>query len=239
MNEIEAHPNSYHCSECGSNFLEENQLNRLTITEAVDLAHEKVDDRDYLQIKLCPRDSLPLRRLSEDSIPAFITILRCDKCHGVFLTAKDLMIFKKAQHAKVAFYKTWQIPLPSLTSVLVYSFALTFAFATFTFMQNFYQKNATPTQAESIVRNVHVVKNQAITTIYFTTDKDYSSSIIFYKDSQPIEKGIISSIPTQAHIAKITTIQPDSTITFKIFLKSGDQVIESDAIPYIVNTKSY
>jgi hypothetical protein len=239
MIEIEAHAGSYHCSECGSNFFEENQLNRLTLSEALDLVHEKSDDRDYMQIKLCPKDMLPLRLLREDSIPAFISIMRCDKCHGLFLSAKDLLAFKRAQHAKIAFYKTWQIPLPSLTSVLVYSFALTFAFATFTFMHNFYQKNATPTQAESIVRNVHVVQNQAVTTIYFTTDKDYSSSITFYKNNKVIEKGIISSIPTQAHIAKITTLQPSGDITFKIFLKSGDQIIESDAIPFLVNTKGF
>lgn len=239
MREIETHPGSYHCTECGGNFLEENQLNRLTMMDAMDLAHEKSDERDYQQIKLCPRDSLPLRLLREDSIPAFITIMRCDKCRGLYLSAKDLLTFKKAQKTKIAFYKTWQIPLPSLTTVLVYSFALTFAFATFTFMQNFYQKNAPPTQAESIVRNVHITTDQTATTIYFTTEKEYSSNLIFYKDKKVVASVIVSAVPSQAHIAKITTLAPNKDITFKVQLRSGEKIIESDFIPFVVNTKTY
>lgn len=227
-----------HCEFCGGTFFEENQLNRISITDVQELTKGSTNDRELIQIKMCPKDNLPMTLLREESIPHFINIHTCSTCHGLFVTAKDLLAFKRAQKAKIAFYKEWRIPLPSLQAVLVYSLAFIFVFGIFTYMKSFYQQNAPKTQAEAIVRNVRISAAGESTLVYFTTDTNYVSTLVF-QNEQGIEltRVPLSTTPSEVHFGKIATIPRSEHTFFKVILVKDTQRVESSLIPFVVNVK--
>lgn len=115
-----------HCNYCGGSLFEENEINRITVKDAEKLALMKESDSISGGEKLSPRDGSVMERVQNDSIPQHVTLLRDATSGEIFAYAEDLLEFKKAQTAKVDYYKLWRIPMPALQQVLVLSFVMVF-----------------------------------------------------------------------------------------------------------------
>lgn len=128
-----------HCNSCGSTLFEANEINRITLKDAERLSLIKQTDVISGGEKISPRDGSPLTRITSDSIPQHVTLLESRTTGEVFAYAEDLLEFKKAQSAKVDYYKAWHIPMPPVASVLVFGFAV-FAAASLAYMVTLIQQ---------------------------------------------------------------------------------------------------
>ena len=119
-----------HCNNCGSTLFEANEINRITSKDAERLSMMKQTDVISAAEKISPRDGNPLTRIEGESIPQHVTILHSESTGETFAFPDDLVEFKKAQGAKVEYFKAWRIPMPQVRNILVLGLAL---FATVSF----------------------------------------------------------------------------------------------------------
>ena len=172
--------NILHCSNCGTSFFEENAVNRITAESAQKLASDKkVDDVSGVE-KVCPLDHCPLRPMDEsEALPSNVTLLKCERCLGVLAFSDDLLAFKKAQGAKIEFFKAWAKPLPSLRTVLVISFTVfllgTVIYQSNTFLNRFSQR----TQASDLITKINFTRSGRYLLVFFKTKLPIRSEIFF------------------------------------------------------------
>lgn len=231
------HWNIMHCSYCGTNVLEDNIINRISLQEARELdVHTNQPQINNIS-HLCPYDHAPLSLLQEESIPQFVTILKCHICQRIVISGDDLVAFKKAQKAKVNFFKNWQMPLPSLHSVLVYSMLVALGLTTLSMFGTIFTPHTTSTQARDIIKNITISQNNANTIIYFTSIVPISSRITFYNKSnnKVLLDSVISNAFTTVHLINITSIQPSADIYFIIYLKNDSVTIQTLPTPFIIS----
>lgn len=75
----------------------------------------------------CPECGAALIPATEESIPRSVTAYRCPRGHGYLFPGNELVKFKEAQEAKLAYHRLWNIPLPDMKSVLLGSLGLVMA----------------------------------------------------------------------------------------------------------------
>lgn len=139
-----------HCNSCGGSLFEANEINRISLKDAERLALIRQTDVISGGEKISPRDGSILTRITNESIPQHVTLLSSESTGEVFAFAEDLVEFKKAQNAKVEYYKAWHIPMPPVASVLVFGFAL-FAAASLAYMVTLVQQPTnTAIQAQAL-----------------------------------------------------------------------------------------
>ncbi len=213
----------WHCKNCGGTFFEENGINRISISTAEKLSQDKQSEEILSEAKLCPRDHTPLTVINHsEAVPTTVTLLECATCHGVFTYPDDLVRFKQAQLAKIQYFKIWNIPLPGLKSVIVLSVAL---FASAFLLSTFFNQQLTPTQAEDVVKNVHISQSNRYLFISFRTTIPVMSRIVFTNTATGVrvEKQMQTNLST-LHYLTVTEF-PAQTVSYQIILrsKSGEE----------------
>ncbi len=182
-----------HCRNCGGTFFDENGINRIEEKSAEKLSQDKVNFFIADKEKLCPRDATLLEPTSAgENVPPEVTLLRCNTCHGVFVFSDDLLKFKKAQAAKIDYFKLWGIPLPSVRSIAVISIVLfitAVSFSTFTYWQ---QQNISNIQAQDLIKNLYITHSNRYLLISFKTSLPLKARVIFHDitSGQTFEKTI-------------------------------------------------
>ncbi len=211
--------NILHCDNCGASFFEENGINRISLSSAEKLADDKKTDEIEGREKLCPLDHLPLVHLSDSNIPENVTLLKCKKCQGVFAFPDDLINFKKAQAAKIEFFKAWSKPLPSLRTVLVISFTALILSSVFYQFNSFLKYSSTPSQASNLIKSVTLSKSGRYLFIFFKTLTPFKSRIIFQDltVNKQTEK-IINSSPAINHQLTTSDLRLEDEILYQIVL---------------------
>jgi hypothetical protein len=215
----------FHCKNCGASFFEENGINRISEATAQKLSFDKRGNFIFGAEHSCPKDTTVLSEItSDEAVPSTAHLYRCPVCQGIFVQADDLLIFKKAQNAKLQYFKLWNTPLPSVRAVLVAVFVGAISlgmFATYTL-----QHGNIPTQAENVVQNVHISTSGRYLFISFRTETQYSSSIVFSKKSTKQQTiRVISPFLTSLHHLTISDMPVTDNLYFQIILtdKSGKE----------------
>ncbi|OGK08463.1 hypothetical protein A2767_00875 [Candidatus Roizmanbacteria bacterium RIFCSPHIGHO2_01_FULL_35_10] len=211
--------NILHCSNCGGTFFQENGINRISLTSAQNLASDLKINRISNETKLCPNDNSVLTHLQSESIPAEVTLLHCATCKGIFAYPNDLVLFKKAQTAKIDYFKIWNIPLPSIKSVAVLSvllFASIVSLTAYTFLQ---RQNIYSIQAQDQIKNIYITSANRYLFVSFKTVLPLQSKIIFNDSTtqQTIEKNI-SEKPAKLHQLTTGDINIENEIYYQIVL---------------------
>lgn len=207
-----------HCVNCGGSFFEQNSINRISSESAFKLSQDKTSDEVSGQAKFCPKDKTLLNGMQNDqSIPSEVTLLQCSKCKGVFVYPDDLMKFKKAQEAKISYFKIWNLPLPSIRAIVVLSFIAFISAAAFSRLV-FFQSGSAPTQASNVVKKVYVSSSGRYVFISFKTELPFRSEIVFKKQNGTEVKKQISAKKTTLHYITITDISLSESTTYHIIL---------------------
>jgi Zn-finger nucleic acid-binding protein len=111
------------CGSCGGVYFDRGEVNRITKDQARELVSQQDHHTSEADLKKgthhCPKCGSSLKRYWGESVPNDVYVLRCPACHGAWFQEDDLKRFKQAQSAKIDFYKTWKIPLPSLSTVML------------------------------------------------------------------------------------------------------------------------
>jgi DNA-directed RNA polymerase subunit M/transcription elongation factor TFIIS len=213
-----------HCRRCGGTFFEENGINRVSLTSAQRLSREKESDELSGDQKMCPKDNAQLAPIEHgESIPQHVTILGCPQCQGTFAYPQDLIAFKEAQTAKVAYFKTWKMPLPSLKAVMISFTVLLVSISFVRFLFRYQQQYLQPTQAEDVVRNVSASKSGRYLFVSFKTATPFTSKI-YLLDSltgQTVETQIQAE-PTTLHFFTTAEINPNNEILYEITLQNEE-----------------
>lgn len=225
-----------HCPNCGGSFFDENEINRLSLEAARSLLKDKKTEFVSGKGLVCPRDGANMKVVKEEAVPQFVNLLKCDRCGGIFAHPSDLVNFKKAQEAKLNFFKIWRTPLPSLKSVMVYGFILLAAalsLYSFSFLKT---KQSLQSQADEIVTAVKISRADGQAVVYFVSESPVGSRAIFkdQKTGEQIEK-IISHQPTTVHILLVEDIPLSADFSLKLVLTSGLAKIETKPIPFVQN----
>jgi hypothetical protein len=175
-----------------------------------------------------------MKTLQEESIPQFVTLLKCEKCCGIFTFADDLVNFKKAQKTKLHFYKTWQLPFPSLKTVLVYSFILFTTVSILYSLTIINVRQSMNTQAEDVVKSIKISKIENVAVVYFTTKGAFRSKAIFYNQTtgQQTQKAISDKLTT-VHFLTVSDITTSESITLQIILTSGQISLKTQPITFL------
>ena len=209
-----------HCVNCGGSFFLENGVNRISLTSAQDLAAETKISNIFTEDKLCPKDQtllVPFR--SVESIPPDVTLFHCNTCRGIFTFPNDLVIFKKAQAAKIDYFKLWNIPLPSIKSIAVLSvflFVSLLSLLTYTYWQN---QNISNIQAQDLVKNIYLTSANRYLFISFKTLLPLKSRLIFSDatSGQTLEK-IVNSQSATFHQLTTADVNLENQIYYQIIL---------------------
>lgn len=213
--------NVLHCRNCGSSFFEENGINRITTESAQKLFEDKKNDEISGNEKQCPKDQTPLVLVQDDEVvPSDVALLKCRKCKGIFTYPEDLLLFKKAQNAKIEYVRAWHIPLPSVRTVLVLSFLAVISFSLFVSLSSFQQKSITQSQAKDLIKKVTVSTSGHYLFITFQTSLLLTSQIVFMDrtTNTKITK-TISEKPTRLHHLSTGDVKLDDEIYYSIILK--------------------
>ena len=209
-----------HCSLCGASFFEENGINRISFESAEKLFEEKKNTEVSGQEKLCPKDKTILKPIvNQENIPTEVTLLRCSTCKGIFVFADDLINFKKAQEAKIDYFKAWNIPLPSLKAVVVLSFVALVSAAIFSRFILFQRGPYRYTNATDLIKNIYLSKSGRYLFISFKTDYPFRSKIIFNDKTAniTISKNISQKL-TFIHFLTTTDIDFNHQYNYQIIL---------------------
>ena len=209
-----------HCANCGCTFFEGNGINRISEESAFKLSQDKQNDDISGQEKKCPKDKTMLTvKTSEESIPQDVTLLQCPKCKGIFAFPDDLLHFKKAQDTKLAYFKTWGIPLPSLRAVVVLSFVALVSATIFARFMLYDQGSLGSSQAQNLIKKIAFSKSGRYLFVYFNSSLPTASYILFKntKTGEILNKPI-SKKPTTIHYATISDLTLTDSFSYQIVL---------------------
>ncbi len=216
----------FHCSTCGANFFEDNDINRISVESAQRLAEDK-----YLKIlphvsalKKCPKDGSVMQAvINSEAIPRSVTLFHCRQCNGVFAGADELVHFKKAQHVKIDYFKVWEMPLPHLKSVLIiFVFALLTGSVYFG-VNSLYHSASYKSEASELIQKITLYPSGRYILISFKTKTPFISEIIMHDvtTDEILIKPLMKTLST-SHVSTITDIIKSHTYTFKIKLTDKD-----------------
>lgn len=219
--------NILHCDNCGTSFFEENGINRISQASVEKLALDKKIEEIEGHEKLCPLDHLRLTPLSDGVLPDGVVILKCKKCQGVLAFPNDLLNFKKAQGAKIEFFKAWTKPLPSLRTVLVISFTAVVLGSVFYQFNSFFKYYSAGAQASNLIKKISISKSGRYLLIFFKTQTPFKSKIVFQDltNNSQIEK-IINQSPATIHQLTTGDLTLEDEILYQIVL-TNKQGVES------------
>lgn len=221
-----------HCSRCGGTFFEQNGINRISVTNAGKLANDHSEKITPPLELACPKDqSVMIRLADEEAIPLDVEIFRCPSCYGLFAPPEDLKKFKKAQRAKIQFFKIWGKPMPSPRAVLAFSFiglvALSLAFSLIMKSVRFSRS----TLADQNIRNTYVKRDEKIAFVSFITSADYRSNIVLRNLKTGEKKTIVvSKDPTQVHVATLMDLNKADKYYYQVILldQKGEEIKSSE-----------
>src|SRR3989338_7090673 len=221
-----------HCAVCGITYFDENEINRITLREATDLAENKTNESISGTEKLCPKDKIPMITFTSESIPQYITILKCKKCSGLLAFADDLVNLKKAQKAKLKYYTTWQKPIPALRTILVISFIFVVSLSVIYTITPFFRGGPpTSIKATQEICSLQVTLSGNTTFIYCQSPYAYRSEARFYNSvtNETIVRNI-NITPSRAHLLSLPfiDISPSNDICVSVILFSDRGATETE-----------
>ena len=220
-----------HCSSCGCTFFEENSINRITYDSARSLSDDRYRHFITSQEKNCPLDFTPLTAVSNtEAIPSNVTLFVCSSCSGVLAYPEDLIKFKKAQGAKIEYYKTWAKPFASLRTILIVFFISVLGFSSYLVINTLQNRASYRSQAQDVFKTLSVIKSGHYILIGFRTNTPFKSEIILINDKDKKEiTRTISSTPKKVHEIILTEVDNPDDYSYRIILTDASGTsIETD-----------
>lgn len=222
--------NILHCGNCGSSFFEENSINRIKISTAKKLAKDKKINLILSYDKHCPKDNQLLTRIyDEEAVPTSVSLFRCSVCHGIFTYPHDLITFKQAQRSKLAYFKLWDNPLPSLRSVLVLSVIAAFTLGIIN-LTSHVSRLSTNTNASGVITSTSFIYSGNQLFVMFKTTQPFISRIVIIdKTNNQSSEYTVSNTPSTSHFINITNPPPQkNNIYYQIILKDNEDELKTD-----------
>jgi Zn-finger nucleic acid-binding protein len=212
------------CFNCGGHFLPSLITNFISDSTAKNL--DSIIPKNDIspqenQTLLCPICSDILIKVQDEAVPIHLTLFACPKNHGHFFPPGQLLSFKKAQKAKLAYHQIWNIPLKSAFAILLpITFLLTIISILPISLNYLKERQESRISANSPLGKPFITplsSNEVI--ISFTTKSPTTSqiNIEYQNDSRTLD---ISTSPKNTHIITLQNLTEKTT--YKFTLKTPD-----------------
>ena len=169
---------------------------------------------------LCPDCKTPLVHARGDNIPSGVTAYRCPNNHGYFFPAGELAKFKTAQNAKVTYHKLWNIPLPSVSNVLLAAVAVIMIGSITAITISIQKKQTTVSQAKELLVS-HYAFSPTNGTIFITATTSTPASVTVSIPSAKPDPILMESQNRTIHTTSVTTLPPGIYEYFFTIFVSG------------------
>ena len=156
---------------------------------------------------LCPDCKIPLVLTHGDNIPNGVTAYRCPNNHGYFFPAGELAKFKTAQNAKLSYHKLWNIPLPSVASVLLAALAIVMIGSITAITLSIQKKQTTVSQAQELLVS-HQAFSPASGTIFIAATTSVPATVTVTIPSTKPAPILMESQDRTVHTTTVTTLPP-------------------------------
>lgn len=208
------------CSYCGGVWTDQSEANFINQSDLAALPHAA--KRITPAFRLCPKDHTPLTRFFAESIPEHVSVYRCETCGGNWFPADNLRIFKRAQNAKLSFFKTWHTPLTSAYAILlpvILIFIITGGMIIT--VRSIQEQQQLESQAKGLIGKP-IVRNISSTEVFinFTTQKPVSTSLTYWNTSNEKKTITISNIPQTIHAVRLSDLSGNTTYSYQITLET-------------------
>lgn len=221
------------CETCGGVYFDRGEVNRISKEDALRLSHTHTHGTAHDGTNRCPKCGASLERYWGESVPSDVYVLRCPDCSGTFFSKDELEKFKEAQTTKINYFRTWKIPLSSLSSVLIpVALFVVLTGSTLIVADQVRNQQRTASYAKQVLTDPAVVRgedNQSI-TIVFTTKEEAKTELLVngYQGYEGITTIPISTKPKTTHQITLRNITPGQTYFYRIHVVTGEDSFYSD-----------
>ncbi len=226
-----------HCPSCGCTFFDKNELEKITVAGAKELAKLRKNDSISGDIKRCPKDKMILTRFISASVPSGITLLYCPNCEGIFAYPDDL-VRVKTMHQKMetglTSHTTTQLTVRSL---FTYGLVLLVALTVVTYMSPLLRPAQAP-RATADTCNLTIAKRDNLNTVYCTTRFPFTSEAIFFHSiTQEEIKRMVNQKPQTLHLLTVPDedIAASPDVCVKFLLTADKTKLETPCVPFVVS----
>lgn len=221
------------CETCGGVYFDRGEVNRISKNDADQLSHLKTHGSPHDGTNRCPKCGASLERYWGESVPSDVYVLRCPDCSGTWFSHDELKKFKEAQNAKINYFKTWKIPLSSLSSVLIpIALLVVLTGSTFIVVDQVKTRQRTASYARDILTAPSVVKSEdgKSLTIIFTTKENATTELLIngYQGYEGITTLPISMKPKTAHQIQLKNVEPGQIYFYRIHVLTGEESVYSE-----------
>ncbi len=208
----------YECLDCGGHFIENFLVNFISTETAhnIDSVLPKKHNQINQSIKClhCGQTMFSIK----ENIPQTVTVYNCPNSHGDFFPKGQLLLFKKAQDAKINYHKLWGIPLKTAFAVIIPLFIL---FTSVTVLPNLIQQ--IENTKETRIKASELTSTPLITPlsdtqvlISFSTTNQVVTKIIFTSGKEG--EYFVSESPDSNHILQLDNLSPSTKYTYRIII---------------------
>lgn len=217
-----------YCNVCAGIWVEHDAINFLTEEDLAPLLTvlPKNPQHPTIYTNLCPKDRETLQIFRGENVPQNQTLFNCPKCRGWWFPDKQLFEFKKAQNAKLNYFKTWNIPLSSIYAVIlpIAVFVLLGAglFAS-TYLVG--KPSDVRTRARDVISKpliLHPTPEQIV--ISFTTEKATYSKIRYWLNPAETTQVYVSSTPKTSHTIILRGLQQNREYLYQLIIEQPETV---------------
>lgn len=218
------------CSYCGGIWTDQGEAN---FFKESDLMAIGIPPRHVHQVKTpsyrsCPKDATPLTRFRGESVPEGIVVYRCETCGGSWFPTGQLVKFKRAQRAKLRFFKTWHLPIASAYAILLPIFLIfIITGGLIVTVRSIQEQQQLESQAKSLVGKP-VVRAASPNDVFisFTTQGPVGTSLTYWKDTAPEEKitRTVNSQPQTTHSVHLFDLSANTPYVYQITLRTTQPV---------------
>lgn len=217
------------CLNCGGHFLEGYLVNFISTETAhnIDSVLPKKKNLSNTEPKCHHCGQIMFAIKDGDSIPLAVTVYNCPNGHGDFFPKGQLLLFKKAQDAKINYHKLWGIPLKTVFAVVIPLFVIFTSVTVLPSVVKELNKNQeTRVNASEIVTPPLITPlSDSQVLISFSTKNNVTTSLIF--TSGLTKTVVVSQKPSTNHLVSIENLPPSTIFKYRIVIDLNGKKIQT------------
>ena len=177
---------------------------------------------------VCPKCQQSMHPYQGENIPGNVRVWRCPNGDGYFFPHAELFAFKKAQEAKLSYFKLWNIPMPNVASILLVVFVGVITMGVVTTYLQAQRTQTTQIQAREIVRYQRAFVSGSSVTVAVSTTTNTNASIHIGATIQPM-----TTTDHQLHTLFLNNLQP-GVYEYYFTFTNGNETTQSDTYSFTI-----